>query len=259
MLSINIKQIMFSEIPSNLTIDGFSFPIKKTLGSIPLNKLSLPTINIRFIDDGNKYYRSIDDCVSSIDTTTNFVNVNSCILRYTVASTDVIIDAEDSITYKTGTDIYQLQRVPSIDIDSVGAYVKNIDYKLSSDHTSIQWIGSRPANNSIFNVKYKWVDSGYYVASQIAEYLIKDFRGRIFDILKSYGINIIDVHGVKDISDIYVDDSFNAFYFDFVITYPFTWSTTISDEDAITANNFDFDLILNNINIETISYHKDDL
>lgn len=259
MLDVDIKNILFSETPSNITIDGYNFSINKTSGSIPLNKLSLPTINIKFINDGNPYYNSIDDYTNIIDTTTNSTNIESCILRYTVAAIDTVIETEENITYKNGITTYQLQRAPTIDIISVGSYVKNVDYKLSQDHASIQWIGNTPANNSIFNVKYKWIDSGYYISQQIAEFLIKDFKGRIFNLIRNYDINIVDFKAIKDISDIYVDEAFHAFYFDFVITYPFTWTTTISDEDAVTADNFDFDLIINNVEIETISCHKDDL
>jgi len=256
MLNTDIKKLLLSVTPSNLTIDGHTFTITKTLGSVPLNELTLPTINIKFIGEGTPSYRSMDDGAIITDNVTSYVNTDMCTIRYTVAASDVVIETTETITYKTGTDIYQLHRVPSIDILSVGTFIKNTDYKLSTDHTSIQWIGSKPANNVPFTVRYTWSNSGYYISNQLIEYLAKDIRGRIFDLIKVYGINIIDFKGLKDISDIYVSDVFNAFTFDFIITYPFTWTTTISDLDAIIANTFTFDLIMNNINIDTISYTK---
>ncbi len=258
MLDINIKKLLISSIPSNISIDGYSFPIKKTLGSVPLNKLELPTVNIKFINEGDLYYRSIDDCCNIVDTTTTFNNINTCVVRYTVASTDVVINTSNPITYKTGTDIYTIPRVPVIDIIKVGSYIKNIDYKLSDDHTSIIWIGNKPSDNTIFNIEYKWINSGYYISNQLVSYLIKDFKGRIFNLIRDYGINIIDCKGVKDISDIYTSDSFNAFSFDFTITYPFTWSTTISEEDAVISDTFTFDLIVNDINVDKITCHIDE-
>lgn len=253
MVDTDVKKLLVSSIPSSVIIDGHSFPIKKTLGSVPLNKLELPTINIKFINDGELYYRSIDDCCTTdINHNANFCNINSCVIRYTVAATDVVIDTSENITYKSGINSYNIKYVPAIDITEIGSYVKNTDYKLSTDHTSVEWIGNKPSNNTTFNIKYKWIDSGYYISDQLITYLIKDVKGRVFNLVKDYGINIIACKAVKDISDIYVSDSFNVFSFDVVITYPFTWNTTISEEDAITANKFTFDLIINNIEIDTI-------
>lgn len=223
---------------------------------MPLNKLTLPTININFIEN-TPYYRSLDDGVQTIDNGLKYNIVNSGIIRYTVGASNVIADTTETIKYITGTNLYTLHRVPVIDINNVGTYIKNIDYRLRPDHASIEWIGSKPSNNSNFIVNYKWVNSGYNVVHQLMDYLMKDVRGRVFNLFKDYNVNIIDFKPVVDISDIYASDAFNAFSFDFIITYPFTWNTILSDEDAVIANTFTFNLIVNNIDVDTISYTKE--
>lgn len=254
-LNLNFKKLLLAEIPSSITIDGHTLPIEKTIGSVPLNKLTLPTINVNFIENA-PYYRSIDDGAVIIDGGFKYNIVNSGIIRYTVGASSVTADTSTTMIYKTGTDLYTLPRVPVVNINNIGTYVKNIDYRLRSDHASIEWIGNKPANNASFVVNYKWVNDGYFISHQLIDYLMKDVRGRVFNLITNYNVNIIDFKSVVDISDIYVSDAFNAFSFDFIITYPFTWTSTISDEDAIIANTFTFNLIVNDIDVDTISYTK---
>jgi hypothetical protein len=258
MLNLDVKKLFVaSSIPSSLTIDGYSYPIRRTLGSTPIDKLILPTVNVRFFNEDTPYYRSIDDGCKIVDNISTFTNINACTVRYTVATEDFTTTASQSIKYVTGTDVYEILNKPVIDIVSIGTFVKNTDYKLSNDHTSIEWIGNKPSNNSTFNVNYKWTNSGYFINHQLTDYLIKYIKGNFLKTLNGYGIGIVDFKGVKDISDVYGSDVLNVFAFDFIITYPFEWNITLTDEDAVIANTITFDLYANGTNIDTISYHND--
>jgi len=253
MLSLEIKKLLLRSIPSTITVDGHQFAINRTIGSTPLNTLTLPTINLKFIGEGTPYYRSFDDEHIMNDTVNTYKNTYVCTLRYTIAATDTVISTTQSIKYLDGVNTYPIERVPVLDITNITGYEKNIDYRLNASHESITWIGDTPAVNANFTVEYDWIDSGLYIVSQFTEYLMKDVQGRVFDLLKPYGINMIGSKGGQDLSDIITNDALNAFSFDITITYPFTWTTTITTEDASIAESIDLNLYINEINAGTIS------
>lgn len=252
MLNLDVKKLLLRELPASLTIDGYTFSIKRTIGSTPLNELSLPTVNLKFIGEGTPYYRSFDDGHMYNDTMNTYQHTYTCSLRFTVAATDATINTSSSIKYISGTNSYTLPRVPVVDIIGVTGYVKNTDYRLSTDRTSIEWIGTTPANNATFVVEYTWINSGFYIANQLVDYIMQDVNGRVFDLLRPYGINIINSKGITDLSNIYTNDSLSAFSFDIVVTYPFTWSISISSEDSVLAESIILDLYVNEINTGTI-------
>jgi hypothetical protein len=252
MLNLDVKKLLLRELPSSLTLDGHSFTIKRTIGSTPLNELSLPTINIKFIGEGAPYYRSFDDGHVYNDTLNKYRHTYTCSLRFTCAAIDTIITTSESIKYVEGTSKYALARVPILDITSITGFVKNTDYRLSSDRTMVEWIGTTPANNITFTIEYTWINSGFYIANQMIDYIMQDVNGRVFDLLRPYGINIINSKGIVDLSDIYTNDALSAFSFDIIITYPFAWSTSIASDDATLAETIILDLYVNEINTGTI-------
>jgi len=252
MLSLDVKKLLLRAIPPNISVDGYSFPICRTLGPTPLNTLTLPTVNLKVIGEGTPYYRSFDDNHTMNNSINTYKNTYVCTLRYTIASTDTVIPTTQSIQYVTGTNIYPLDGVPCLDITDIATYTKNTDYQLNVTRDAIEWIGNTPANDTTFIVEYNWVDSGMYITHQLTEYLMKDIHGRIFDMLKPYGIDMIDSKGVVDISDIYANDALSAYSFDIVITYPFTWTTSVSSEDAVVAESIALTLFVNEINAGVI-------
>jgi len=251
MLNLDVKKLLIREMPSSLTIDGHVFTIKKTTGSTPLNELTLPTINLKFIGEGTPYYRSFDDDHIINDTLNQYQHTCVCTLRFTIAASDSIISASDSIKYLSGTNSYTLQRVPVLDITSVTGFVKDTDYQLSADRTAIEWIGTTPTVNANFTVNYQWINSGFYISHQILDYIMKDINGRVFNLLTPYGINVINYKGAVDLSDIYTNDALSAFSFDIVITYPFTWTTLIENSEI--AETIELDLYVDEINAGTIT------
>lgn len=256
MLDYTVKKLLYDYIPSNVSIDNNLISITKTFDKTPLNKTILPYVNIKFINEDTDFVRSMDDLISFSDETTSYTSIKMCTIRYTIASTNVNITSTDTIKYITGTNVYQLKNNPVIDVNNVGSYVKNVDYKLSNDHTSIEWLKNYPSNNTSITPNYQWTQLGYYITHQLTDYIMKDVCGRVDNLLTKYNVNIVDVKPVQDISEIYVSDPFTVFTFDVIITYPFKWSITISEEDAIIANTFIFDLYCNNKYINTISYTK---
>jgi hypothetical protein len=253
MLNLDVKKLLLREIPSTLAIDGHSFTILRTFGSTPLNSLTLPTVNLKVIGEGTPFYRSFDDGHVFNNSLNIYQNTYTCTLRYTVAATDKVISASQSIKYLNGVNSYVLAGVPVKDIVSIPTFVKDVDYRLNNDRDEIEWIGNKPSANANFTVTYNWINSGLYISHQLLDYLMKDVRGRVFDLLSTYKINVVKSKGVVDISDIYANDALSAFSFDIVITYPFTWTTSILSEDAVTATQIDLDLYVNEINVGTIS------
>jgi hypothetical protein len=194
-----------------------------------------------------------------LDETTNQItskNTSSCIIRYKVGAIDITLTASERITFEQGTNTYKLTRVPILKINSIDSFIENVDYVLDDTRDSITWIGNKPSDNSVFIVNYDWINSGYFISHQILKYLIEDFNGRIFRILNQYGIDVIDSKGVEDISQIYTNDAFSVLVYEFTITYPFTWTTTLSVEDTVIADNIIIDLYLNEIDCGTVEYHK---
>ena len=50
MIDENVAKLIYNIIPSSLTVHGTTQSIQKTLGEVPLNEISCPTINVSFID-----------------------------------------------------------------------------------------------------------------------------------------------------------------------------------------------------------------
>ena len=250
MLNLNVKKLLVREMPSTLTIDGHVFTINRTLGSTPLNNLSLPTVNLKFIGEGTPWYRSFDDEHTMNDTYNVFKHIYVCTLRYTVAAADTTISDTQSIKYLSGINTYAIARVPVKDITNIATFDKNVDYRLSLDRESVEWIDHTPAVNSNFTVEYDWIDSGLYISHQLIDYLMKDVHGRVFDLLRPYGIDVIDSKSVIDLSEIYANDALSAFSFDIIITYPYTWTTTLADEYL--ADSVALSLLLENLDSDTL-------
>lgn len=256
MLPIPVKKLLVRSIPSSIILDGSTFQLQKSFGKAALNTVVSPTINFSIISEGKRQYRSIDDNYTKTGDVVTESDIRTAILQYKIGASCITRNAIDTIK-KTDTTLYQFPKVPVVNINSIESFIKNIDYCLLEDHETLSWLTPGPALNSNFTVNYDWIEDGYWIAYGIADYMIQDILANMRSILAPYGINVFKVGDIVDLSTIYADEAFSACSFDVQLIYPYSWTHTPREEDAVTLESIALDLFVNDYDVGII--HVPDL
>lgn len=244
MLPTEVKKLLVKSVPSTISLDGSTFEIQKSFGKAPLNTIISPSINLSIVSEGKRYYRSMDDSRNQISNVITESDVRTAILQYKVGASGKQLTASDTIT-KTAATLYSLSKTPVVDITNINNFEKNLDYRLLDDHETLSWLAPGPALNSTYVVDYNWIEDGYWIAYGIADYLIKDILANMRPVLDPYGIDVFKVGNVVDLSAIYADEAFSACSFDVQLNYPYSWTRTLTEEEAVTLESIALDLIIN--------------
>lgn len=255
MLKPTIRKLIIDQVPESVSVNGHSVTVNKTVGSVPLNPLSVPAVNIKFVAEGTPYYRSIDDQADIVNDVLKEQDVRSVVVRYTVGAKDEVVTSSETFVYSTLQTAYTLSNVPVNQIKSVGSYVNGTDYKLSPNRDSIIWL-KQLTNNTTFTVTYEWLDSGFFVCSELINFLIKNTFGEFRHILAKNGVNVLRSTGIIDLSDIYANDALSACSCDIVLTYTYSWSRALTEEDGSLLDSIELDVYMNENLVDTIVVTK---
>ena len=235
MIDENVAKLIYNIIPSSLTVHGTTQSIQKTLGEVPLNEISCPTINVSFID-GYPLTRSFDDGYQQIDENTyTETDTRSAIIRYKVGATNITNNTIQTITVVQGQTSYTLYD-PVLKINSITNH-QNTDYQLSINRDAVEWLVDN-SSESTFIIDYDWVDASYWVAHNVMDYIVKNILGNFRLLLTPFGVDITNVAQVLDISKIFSNQSLTVLTVDVKITYPFTWTINLdpTSDSMITLN-----------------------
>lgn len=251
MLPAQVKKLLVKSIPSTVVVDGSTFQLQRSFGKAALNTVVSPTLNLSIISENKRYYRSIDDGYTKNGDTITESDIRTAVLQYKIGASTTKLTTSDTLKKTTAT-LYTLPKPPVANINSIGSFVKNIDYCLLEDHETLSWLKSGPALNSNFTVNYDWIEDGYWIAYGIADYMIKDILANMRSVLIPYDIDVFKVGNVVDLSAIYADETFSACSFDVQLVYPYSWTRTFSEEDAVTLESIALDLHINDYDAGTI-------
>jgi hypothetical protein len=253
MLNEDAFKFIFALIPSSLMIHGSTQSIQKTIGSVPLNDVSCPTINMS-ITEGAPYYQSLDNCFFDDGDLRTEMDIRTAVLKFKVGATDIQNNVTQTISIEPQTNVYALND-PVLQINSVKNHFSS-DYQLTNDRSAIRWLNNIPALGSTFEINYDWIDSGYWIAHNIMQFIIQNMLGNIRILLEPYNVNVLKVANVVDISKVYANQALTVFMVDVTITYPFTWTIDFSnfDDSLVTLQSLIVQLIRKNYTIpdETI-------
>lgn len=231
MLDINLQELIYSYIPTSLTIDDSVFEIQTTLGEVPLNSVECPTVNLSFIGNGTPYFRSIDQTFVADDQQVTGGDIRTVILRYKCGSVNIKKTVQKTIMFRAGQVTYPLQG-PVVVINSIEGFTIT-DYRLDTTRNSVTWIGQTPSPDTAFIISYDRIYSGYYLASKIIEYVIKDILGNSRIALATFEVDVLEVNDIVDISSIYSNTALTALAVDVQITYPFKWTQPTQIGEAV--------------------------
>ena len=236
MIPADLKRTIFNNIPTSYTVNGNLISSIKTVGIFPFNTYDGTVVNLRFPLDMIPYYRSVDEMFSITDETVARSKVYRGTVRFMIGSNDSTTVISEQHTYITGTNIYTPVHNPILSITSltVGAttFVEDTDYRIITNKSQIEWIGTTPNDSEIFTINYSYRERGYWIATEIAEYLAKWVELNFPTYLNIYGASIIDISSATDLTDDIAIDNLNIVTFDVDIRYTFEWSRALTDEDG---------------------------
>ncbi len=233
MLSNEVKKVLNQMIPVTYTVNGTEVTPKQTFGGNPLGEFQGPTINFSLPVDGLSYRKFIGELVYTDETRLQSGEAQTSLLIYKVAALDTQTSATEEIVHSTGTQGYTLANGPLLSITSIAGFVAGVDYILGSDRKSVEWLGaSTPADSETFTVVYEYIESGYWIASQIATELRKYILANLKVTLAPYYVDVQHVSEARDISAVFVRENVFGFAFDVQVVYTYYWSRALTDEDG---------------------------
>ena len=169
--NISFAQFIIGKLRQNLTDynsvsrngNEWAYPDKPMIQVLMKNKNNFPRISIETLN-----MPTLEDIGmgSSEQVQTVSLKITAWSVRDLICSVNT--ETDESHTYTTGTDIYELDVLPYSDITSItgtkdaGAYtfIKNTDYQVKDNDSdgfrdSIEWIANTPDNSTNFLVTYK--------------------------------------------------------------------------------------------------------
>ena len=239
MLSNEVKKTLNQMVPSTFILNGHTFTVTKTFGNNPLGDFTGPTINFSIIKDGMPYRKFIGELVKVDDVSIRSGEAQASLMRYKVAAIDTKVQTFEAVVYRSGTNMYTLNNDPVLRIISP---VEN--FKLREDRRTIEWIGDTvPDDGETVTVSYEYVESGYWIASEIATQLRKYFLANIKPKLAAHSVDVLQMSEAKDISAVFVRENVYGFAFDVQVVYTYYWSRSLTEEDGPLIGQVDNTLI----------------
>ena len=236
MIPAELKRLVFDNIPITYTVNGNSISSIKTVGLFPFNTYDGTVVNLRFPLDMLPYYRSADEMYNITNEILTRSKVYRGTIRFMIGSNDTTTTISEEHIYTTGTNIYTAIHNPILSVASltVGAiiFVEDIDYRIITNRSQIEWIGTTPNDSETFTINYSYRERGYWIATEIAEYLAKWVELNFPTYLHEYGASIIDISSALDLTDDIAIDNLNIITFDVDIRYTFEWSRALTNEDG---------------------------
>lgn len=236
MIPAELKRTIFDNIPTEYTVNNNSITSIKTVGLFPFNTYNGTVVNLRFPLDMLPYYRSADEMYNIASEILTKSKVYRGTIRFMVGSNDITTNISEEHIYTTGTNIYTTIHNPILSVISLTAdaitFVENVDYRIITNKSQIEWIGTTPNDSEIFTINYLYRERGYWIATEIAEYLAKWVELNFPTYLHEHGASIIDISSAIDLTDDIAIDNLNIITFDVDIRYTFEWSRALTDEEG---------------------------
>lgn len=236
MLSNEVKQILNQMVPSIFTVNGQEFTVAKTFGSSPLGDFTGPTINFSVIKDGTPHRKFIGELVSVNDVDIRSGEAQTSLLRYKVAALDTKVQTSEEIVYRAGTGLYTLRNDPVLRVITP---TENVT--LREDRRTVALAGF--ADGETVTVSYEYIESGYWIASEIATQLRKEILANIKPQLTAHSVDVLQMSEAKDISAVFVRENVYGFAFDVQVVYTYYWSRSLTEEDGPLIGQVDNTLI----------------